>query len=55
MIGSRGQVSSSVMKSSSLGNSRVESCLLQAIRRWEFPTPKIGANVAIVYPFDFKP
>lgn len=55
VIGARGQVSSATMLSSSLGNNRTETCLLQAIRQWEFPAPKNGADVSIVYPFVFKP
>ena len=54
VIGMRGQVSSSEVKSSTLGNPTVENCLLQAIRRWEFPPPKQGADVVIVYPFVFN-
>jgi TonB family protein len=54
VIGARGQVSSSTIKSSSLGNIRTETCLVQAIRRWEFPPPRNGVDTVIVYPFVFK-
>ena len=54
-IAPTGQVLSSVMQSSTLGNVRVESCTLQAVRRWEFPKPEGGGLVNVSYPFVFAP
>jgi TonB family protein len=54
-IAPTGQVLSSVMQSSTLSNVRVESCTLQAIRRWEFPKPDGGGLVNVSYPFVFTP
>jgi TonB family protein len=48
-----GQVLSSVLQSTTMGNVRVERCVVEAIRRWDFPKP-IGGGIAIVsYPFSF--
>ena len=52
-IAGNGQVLSSVMQSSTLGNVRVESCTLLAVRRWEFPKPQGGGLVNVSYPFVF--
>jgi len=54
-IAPSGQVLTSVMQSSTLSNARVESCTLQAIRRWEFPKPAGGGLVNVSYPFVFAP
>jgi hypothetical protein len=48
-----GQVITSVMQSTSMDDTRVENCVVNAIRRWEFPKP-VGGGIAIVlYPFSF--
>ena len=48
-----GQVLSSVMQSSTMGNVHVEKCVVDAVKRWEFPKP-VGGGIAIVsYPFNF--
>jgi TonB family protein len=54
-IAPTGQVLSSVLQSSTLGNVRVEACALQAVRRWEFPKPEGGGLVNVSYPFVFAP
>jgi len=54
-IAGNGQVLSSVLKNSTLGNVRVESCTLKAVRRWEFPKPEGGCLVNVSYPFVFAP
>ena len=52
-IAGTGQVIASVLQSSTMGNVRVESCVVQAIRRWEFPKPNGGGIVIVSYPFAF--
>jgi TonB family protein len=52
-IGLNGQVFSSVLQSSSMGNPRVESCVVNAVRRWDFPKPQGGGMAIVVYPFNF--
>ena len=52
-IGLNGQVFSSVLQSSSMGSPRVESCVVNAVRRWDFPKPSGGGMAIVVYPFNF--
>ena len=54
-IAPSGQVLSSVVESSTLGNPRVELCTSQAVRRWEFPQPSGGGLVMVSYPFVLAP
>ena len=49
-IAASGQVIASVLQNSTLGNGRVENCTVQAVRRWEFPTPLGGGIVIVSYP-----
>jgi hypothetical protein len=53
IISPAGQVMSAVLQSSTIGNVRVESCTVQALRRWEFPRPLGGGIVIVSYPFVF--
>jgi TonB family protein len=53
-IAATGQVIASVLQSSTMGNIRVENCVVQAVRRWEFPKPMGGGIVIVSYPFNFQ-
>jgi hypothetical protein len=55
MIAGSGHVIASLKQSSTMGNPRVESCVLNAVKRWEFPRPAGGGMVQVVYPFNFVP
>ena len=48
------EVTASVRKST-LGNAYVESCIVAALRRWEFPKPLDHRPVNISYPFILSP
>jgi hypothetical protein len=37
-----------------MNNLRVESCVVQAVRRWPFPRPEGGGLVIVSYPFNFQ-
>lgn len=52
VISATGAVQSASVASSTMGNSAVEGCISQAVRRWVFPQPE-GGGVVIVssYPF----
>src|SRR4029079_1017190 len=50
-IAASGQVISSVLQNSTMGNARVENCAVLAVRRWEFPKPLGGGIVIVSYPF----
>jgi len=53
VISPMGQVLSSVMQSTTMNDVRVEKCVVDAVKRWEFPKP-VGGGIAIVsYPFNF--
>lgn len=54
-IAATGQVVASVMQQSSVGSPKVENCVVQAVRRWEFPKPLGGGIVIVTYPFVFNP
>lgn len=47
-----GSVTSAKVKSSSLGNSDAESCMVRALGGWRFPKPE-GGVVEVEYPFVF--
>jgi hypothetical protein len=55
VIAPTGQVWNSVSQSSTLNNVRVENCVVQALRRWEFPKPSGGGITIVSYPFNFIP
>lgn len=50
-----GQVIASALQSSTIGNTRVENCTVQAVRRWQFPQPQGGGLVIVSYPFVLAP
>jgi TonB family protein len=52
-IAATGQVIASVLQSSTMGSIKVENCVVQAVRRWEFPKPMGGGIVIVAYPFNF--
>jgi hypothetical protein len=47
-----GGVASALVESSSLGNSRVEGCIVDAVRGWPFPAPAGTTPLVISYPFN---
>jgi metallo-beta-lactamase class B len=53
-IAASGQVIASVLLSSTMGNGRVETCTVQAVRHWQFPKPR-GGIVIVSYPFVLTP
>jgi TonB family protein len=53
VISPQGQVMSSVLQSTTMGNVRVEKCVVDAVKRWEFPKPAKGGIVIVSYPFNF--
>jgi TonB family protein len=54
-IAPTGLVLASVLQSSSLGVVSVDICVVQAVKRWEFPQPKGGGLVMVSYPFQLTP
>jgi TonB family protein len=54
-IAPTGRVLTSVLQSSSLGVAAVDSCVVNAVKRWEFPQPSHGGLAIVSYPFSFSP
>ena len=54
-IAPTGKVLVSALQSSTLGEVRVESCILAATRRWLYPAPEGGGLVTVTYPFQLAP
>jgi TonB family protein len=54
-IAPTGRVLAAVVQTSSLQNASVESCVVSAIKRWEFPAPDHGGMAMVSYPFTFSP
>ena len=54
-IAPSGQVSAASVLQSTLGNAYVESCIVAALRRWEFPKPLDHHPVIVSYPFILSP
>ncbi|HVT06917.1 MAG TPA: AgmX/PglI C-terminal domain-containing protein [Polyangia bacterium] len=54
-IAPNGRVLAAVLASSTLGNLAVESCVVGAVRRWEFPQPQGGGLASVTYPFQLSP
>ena len=55
VISGTGSVSKAEIKSSTMGNPTVESCITSRFLHWQFPAPKGGGNVVVSYPFVFTP
>ena len=53
VIGLEGDVKSARTKTSSLKSPAVESCIIDKLKRWQFPKAR-GGNVTITYPFVFE-
>ena len=54
-IGATGSMNYSKVTRSSLGDTRVEECMMRRMRSWRFPKPKGGVKVRVNYPFLLRP
>jgi TonB family protein len=54
-IAPTGRVLAAVVQSSTLKEISVEACVVNAIKRWEFPAPNGGGLAMVSYPFTFAP
>jgi len=52
-VSATGTVTSTVVESSSLRSSAVESCVVDAVQSWKFPPP-VGGPAVISYPFNLR-
>lgn len=55
MIGSGGRVTEAGIESTTLKNANVERCILNVIKRIDFPIPRGGGTVQVTYPFKYSP
>ena len=53
-IGAPGSVKGAGVGQSTLGDRKLNDCVMQRLVTWKFPHPKGGVNVAVNYPFIFK-
>lgn len=53
IIGASGRVTEAGVHSSSLGNPRVEGCVIKVLKRIDFPIPRGSGLVDVKYPFKF--
>jgi hypothetical protein len=53
-VGVNGSVTTAGVGSSTVDNSRVQTCIVGKLKGWKFPRPTGGKAVAVVYPFKFK-
>lgn len=51
IIAPTGAVQTAATENSDLGNTQVEQCIAQTVRRWTFPAPEGGGVVIVSYPF----
>jgi TonB family protein len=54
-VAASGQVVASGLQNSTLGNHQVDRCIVEAVRRWDFPRPLDGSIVIVSYPFVLTP
>jgi hypothetical protein len=54
-IAPTGRVLVSMLQSSTLSLPSVEACVVQAVKRWEFPQPERGGLARVSYPFQLTP
>jgi len=54
-IAPTGQVLAAIVQSSTLREVSVEACVVNAVKRWEFPAPDRGGLAMVSYPFTFAP
>jgi TonB family protein len=53
-IGAPGTVKAVELKDSSLGDPKLDDCIIRRLSSWRFPQPRGGTDVAVTYPFIFK-
>ncbi len=54
-IAPTGRVLVALLQRTTLGVASVESCMVEAVGRWEFPQPAGGGLVSVSYPFQLAP
>ncbi|MFN2547294.1 MAG: AgmX/PglI C-terminal domain-containing protein [Myxococcales bacterium] len=55
MIEGTGRVGEALVQQTTMASEPVESCIVNHVRRWMFPSPQGGGTVQVTYPYVFKP
>ncbi len=55
IIAANGRVQTAAVASSTIGDVRIENCIVQAIKRWQFPTVPGGGVAVVKMPFRLLP
>ena len=53
IIAPQGNVTSAVIKETTMNNKNVETCITDSVKYWRFPAPKGGGMAQVEYPFEF--
>ncbi|MFO7565546.1 MAG: AgmX/PglI C-terminal domain-containing protein [Enhygromyxa sp.] len=53
-IGPEGKAAKVEVEEDQLGQDSVTACLLEQLRSWQFPRPRDGRSIVILYPFSFS-
>lgn len=53
IIGPAGNVTTALVKNTTLNHPATEECIVNAIRSWTFEKPRNGSEVKVTYPFTF--
>ena len=54
MIDGTGRVGEALVQQTTMSSEPVESCMVNHVRRWVFPSPQGGGTVQVTYPYVFK-
>jgi hypothetical protein len=54
MIDGTGRVGEALVQQTTMSSEPVESCMVNHVRRWQFPSPQGGGTVQVTYPYVFK-
>ena len=54
VIDGNGKVADALVQQTTMASEPVESCILNHVRRWQFPSPQGGGTVQVTYPYVFK-
>jgi len=54
MIDGTGRVGEALVQQTTMASEPVESCIVNHVRRWVFPSPQGGGTVQVTYPYVFK-
>ncbi len=54
VIDGGGKVADALVQQTTMASEPVETCILNHVKRWQFPSPQGGGTVQVTYPYVFK-